>query len=332
LKNYGHLTSDHRAQIEVLRKQGDGPRAISRAIGFSPGTISRELRRNQKAGGGYDRQMAETQAKARGCVTRRPSKITPELREEIREGLEASRSPDQIAGRWAMEGRGDNERVSRETIYQIVAKDRKENGTLFQSLPKAGRKQRSDRCGTRRGHRLKLAPEQDIEKRPAVINERARVGDIEIDLIIGAEQKGVILVMTDRLSLHTQLASLPGKDADTAAAKIKELLRGQEVFSLTFDRGLEWARHAELAKELGVEVYFCKPYHSWEKGTVENTNGRIRRFLPKWESFPHEEMDHEWLREREKEMNNCPRKALGYYTPLEVKELWTKSTPVAAAA
>jgi transposase, IS30 family len=211
----------------------------------------------------------------------------------------------------------------------LADQDRKADGTLFQSLPKAGRKQRSHRCGTRRGHRLKLAPEQDIEKRPAVINERRRMGDIEIDLIIGAAQEGVILVMTDRLSLHTQLASLPGKDADTVAAKIKELLRGQEVFSLTFDRGLEWARHAELEKELGVEVYFCKPYHSWEKGTVENTNGRIRRFLPKWESFPHEEMDHEWLREREEGMNNCPRKALGYYTPLEVKELWGKSVAVA---
>jgi transposase, IS30 family len=329
LKIYGHLTSEHRAQIEVLRKQGDGPRAICRAIGFSPSTISRELRRNQIADGGYARQTAEAQAKARRSVTRRPSKITPELREEICQGLEANRSPDQIAGRWAMEGREDNKRVSRETIYQIVAQDRKEKGTLFQSLPRAGRKQRSDRCGTRRGHRLKLTPEQDIEKRPAVINERTRVGDVEIDLIIGAGQKGVILVMTDRLSLHTQLVSLPSKEADTVAAKIKELLRGEEVFSLTFDRGLEWARHDELAKELGVQVYFCKPYHSWEKGTVENTNGRIRRFLPKWESFPHEEMDHEWLREQEEEMNNCPRKELGYYTPLEVKELWGKSVAVA---
>jgi IS30 family transposase len=231
-----------------------------------------------------------------------------------------------------MEGRAANQRVSYETIYQIVARDRKEKGKLFRSLPNGGRKQRKDRCGTRRGHRLKMRPEQDIEQRPAVINERSRVGDIEIDLIIGAEQKGVILVMTDRLSLHTQLASLPGKEAEVAAAKIKELLEGRKVFSLTFDRGLEWARHVELAVELGVKVYFCKPYHSWEKGTVENTNGRIRRFLPKWESFPHEEMDHEWLREREAEMNNCPRKVLGYYTPKEVEELWHEGAAEVAAA
>jgi IS30 family transposase len=211
--------------------------------------------------------------------------------------------------------------VSHETIYQIIIRNRKGKGTLYLLLPNAGRKQRKDRCGTKRGHRLKMTPEQDIEQRPSEINERTRLGDLEIDLIIGAEQKGVILVMTDRLSLRTQLASLPGKDADAAAAKIKELLDGREVHSLTFDRGLEWARHAELANYLGVKVYFCKPYHSWEKGTVENTNGRIRRFLPKWESFPHEEMDHEWLREREAEMNNCPRKTLGYYTPNEVEEL-----------
>jgi IS30 family transposase len=334
MKSYEHLTSEKRAQIEVLRNKGYGPTAIAQSIGSSPSTVSRELRRNRDADGKYAGAAAQEAATARRANSVRPSKLTEALLREIREWLEVGRSPDQIAGRWAMEGRKVSLRVSHETIYQVVARDRKEGGILFQSLPKSGKKPRRDRVGAssaRRANPLGMTPEQDITARPEVINNRERVGDLEVDLIIGAEQQGVILVVTDRLSRHTQAASLPSKEADVVEAKLLEMLSGRTAHSLTFDRGLEWSRHKALAAALAVLVFFCKPYHSWEKGTVENTNGRIRRFLPKWASFPHEEMDHEWLQERVDEMNNCPRKVLGYRTPNEVEALLKSGAGLAAA-
>jgi IS30 family transposase len=325
MKSYEHLTSETRAQIEILRKLGKGLRAIARDLRINPSTVSREVRRNRGPKGDYDGRAAHCFARARRVHSRRPVKLTGDLREEVLERLRAGHTPDQIAGRQRMKGLPAAERVSHETIYKMLGADRDEGGTHFLNLPRAGRKYRSNRCGTKRANPLGIKKEQELENRPAEINERSRLGDLEVDLVIGAEQKGVILVMTDRLSLHTQIASLPSKDADTVASKMKELLSGREVLSLTFDRGLEWARHEELARELGVAVYFCKPYHSWEKGTVENTNGRIRRFLPKRESFPDEEMDHAWLREQEEAMNNTPRKMLGYHTPREVEELWAEA-------
>jgi transposase, IS30 family len=317
LKNYGHLTSTERAQIEELHKQGDGPCAIGRQLGRAKSTVSRELRRGG-SGGHYEAARAQEAAEELGRKARRKSRKTGERIEEIRVGLGKNWSPQQIAGRWAQEGRAAQNRLSHESIYDLIGADRRAKGTLWQLLPRGGRKRRRDRCGTRRGHRLKVTPAQEITARPAEINERQRAGDWEVDLMIGAGQQGVLLVAVERKSRVVRCRALESKEAEVVHRALVALLCAEVVLSLTYDRGLEWMRHAEIAAALGAVSYFCRPYHSWEKGGVENMNGLLRRYLPKGISFPYEEVDHQWILEVEAEINGRPRRMHGYRTPLEV--------------
>jgi IS30 family transposase len=239
------------------------------------------------------------------------------MHSELRTLLAAGWSPQQIAGRWGREGRGESLRWSHERIYQLIAADRKAGGTLWQLLRRGGKKVRRDRCGTRRGHRLKVAPEQEIAQRPAAVNDRLEVGHWEVDLVIGAAQQGVLLVAVERVTLLVRLRSLPSKEADVVAASLREMLRRERVFSLTYDRGLEWMRHREVAGHFGAQSWFCRPYHSWQKGSVENLNGQLRFYFPKHEPFPHEEMEEQWVEEVEAALNGRPRRILGYRTPQE---------------
>ena len=135
--------------------------------------------------------------------------------------------------------------------------------------------------------------------------------------MVGAGQQGVLLVAVERVTLLVRLRSLPSKEADVVAAALPEMLREERVHSLTYDRGLEWMRHREIAQQLGAQSWFCRPYHSWEKGGVENLNGQLRFYFPKHESFPHEEMDEQWVEEVEEALNGRPRRILGYLTPRE---------------
>lgn len=320
MQPYEHLTSEQRHQIEILRKQGKGPSAIALELGRSKSTISRELRRRGalNAQGVYQARQAQEGAVALSRVARRESLCTEQRKAEIRSGLARGWSPQQIAGRWQQEGRRASQRLSYESIYKLIGLDRKAGGTLWQMLPRAGRKWRRDRCGTRRGHRLKVSAQQELAARPAAINERVNYGDWEVDLIIGARQQGVLLVAVERLSRKVRLVALPSKEAAVTRAALILLLRCEEVNSLTFDRGLEWMQHEQVAAALGAKSYFCKPYHSWEKGGIENMNGLLRRYLPKREPFPYEEMDHGWLQGVEQTLNDRPRKVLGYQTPMEV--------------
>jgi IS30 family transposase len=120
--------------------------------------------------------------------------------------------------------------------------------------------------------------------------------------------------------LTVRLRALESKEAEVVQRGLVDLLRKDMVLSLTYDRGLEWTRHEDVAGALGAVSYFCRPYHSWEKGGVENMNGLLRRYLPRGIAFPHEEVDHEWIQEVETEVNGRPRRMHGYRTPAEVSE------------
>lgn len=317
MKHYGHLTSEERAQLELLHKQGHGPTSIGQQLGRAKSTVSRELRRGP-GGGSYAAARAHAAAQILRAKARRLSRRTAARTAEIRAHLAQGWSPQQIAGRWAQQGRPAGERLSPESIYAVIEADRKAGGTLWQMLPRGGRKRRRDRCGARRGHRLKVTPAQEIAARPAEINERRRGGDWEVDLIIGAGQQGVLLVAVERQSRVVRCRALKSKEAAEVERALVPLLRAGVVRSLTYDRGLEWMRHAAIAAALGAVSYFCRPYHSWEKGSVENMNGLLRRYIPKGVSFPYEEVDHVWLQEVETALNDRPRRQHGYRTPAEV--------------
>jgi transposase, IS30 family len=242
LKHYEHLTSETRSQIELLRKQGKGPTAIGLALGRAKSTISRELRRLHVVGetlAPYAWSQAQSAATKLRSKARRPQKLTPALEADILEGLAQHWSPQQIAGRWVQEGREPAQRLSHESIYAWIWRERREGGRVWQLLPRGGKKRRRDRCGTKRGHRLKVLPEQELSARPAAINERQEPGHWEVDLVIGAGQQGVLLVAVERQSRKVKLAALPSKEATVARVALIVLLGAELVFSLTYDRGLE---------------------------------------------------------------------------------------------
>ena len=316
LKTYGHLTSEERSQMEALSKEGYGPTRLGVLLGRSKGTMSTELRRLGK-GREYAAGAAQEDAAALAAKARVPVKGTAEMKLELRTLLVAGWSPQQIAGRWQAEGRALGERWSHEGIYQIIGADRRAGGTLWQLLRRRGKPVRRDRCGTQRGHRLKVAPEQELAQRPAVVNDRLEVGHWEVDLVIGAGQQGVLLVAVERVTLLVRLRCLQSKEAAVVEAGMLEMLEGDRVRSLTYDRGLEWMRHAAVGAHFGAVSWFCLPYHSWEKGGVENMNGQVRFYFPKHEAFPHEEVEPEWVQEVEDALNGRPRRILGYRTPVE---------------
>lgn len=314
LMTYTHLTPEQRAQIERLHKEGHSRAAIGRRLGRHETTIGRELKR-QGTGGAYDAQKAQKRAECLRQKPRRPTKWTAELACEVGWYMADGHSPQQIAGRWKFEGRSACRRLSHEAIYRHVAEDRRQGGELYRLLRRSGRKRRRDRCGTRRGHRLRVRAEQEIALRPAEINERTRVGDWEVDLIIGAGQRGVVLVAVERLTRYCRLRVLPNKSASVVSAALVGMLKGLPVASLTKDRGLEWADHERIARRLKAEVYFCRPYHSWEKGLVEQHNGLLREAWPKGMTL--DTLSAQAVRRNEERLNARPRKVLGYATPAE---------------
>ena len=293
-----------------------GPTEIGLLILRSKSTVSRETRR-LGTDLPYEAKPNHKAALDLRTKARRPRRRTAARLVEIEAGLRQGHTPQQIAGRWEEQGRPAEERLSYETIYRIIIKERRAGGQWYRLLPMGGRKRRRDRTGKKRD-RLKIQPEQELSARPERINGRTEFGHWEVDLVIGARQEGVLLVAVERVSRLVRLVFLRHKEADGVADALVKLLSAEAVQSLTYDRGLEWMRHGRIAKALGAQSYFCLPYHPWEKGAVEQMNGLIRRYLLKKESFGYEETDHYWLELIEAALNSRPRRVLGYRTPEEV--------------
>lgn len=202
--------------------------------------------------------------------------------------------------------------VSYETIYQYIWQDKRNGGILYKGLRHAGKKYHKRSKGT--------AGRVDIDERPPIVKEKTRLGDWELDTIIGAGQSGAIVSMVDRASKLTKLKKISHKTAqEVERALIDRLEPMQEfVLTLTADNGKEFASHQKVSQSLNAEFYFAKPYHSWERGLNEHTNGLVRQYFPKSKSFEEISSDDiEWVEER---LNNRPRKVLSFLTPLEVFE------------
>lgn len=154
-----------------------------------------------------------------------------------------------------------------------------------------------------------------IEQRPAIVDERSRIGDWEVDTIVGKDQKSALLTLVERKTNYLIVRKLNNfKAEDTARAAIRALKEHKErVHTLTTDNGKEFYRHTKISKALKANVYFCRPYHSWEKGLNENTNGLLRQYFPKQTDFRN--ISHQEIQRVQDELNNRPRKTLGYQTP-----------------
>lgn len=309
MRNYRQLTRDERYQIQLLLRQGLGVRALARELKRSPSTISRELRRNRGGRGYRCKQAHRLHWQRRRCAVR--PRIDAGLWRRVFARIREDWSPEQISGRLRREGI----RISHEWIYQRILDDKRAGGDLWRHL--RCQKQRRKRYG-RYDRRGVLPGRVGIERRPAIVERRSRLGDWEVDTVLGRKTRGpVVLTAVERKSRYTRLALLPrGTAAAASRGLIARLREGMPVKTLTADNGREFAQHARVARALKAKFYFARPYHSWERGLNENTNGLVRQYLQKGSDFG--DLSQAQVNRIEQRLNQRPRKCLGYQTPEEV--------------
>jgi IS30 family transposase len=313
-KKRAHLTPEERCQIEVLLRRGDSQRAIAKLLGRPESTIRREVRRNKGERGYRIKQAQEKSEIRRSAVSRQAKKMTPAVISFIEGKLTGEQwSPEQISGWMKVNGKAG---VSHERIYLHVWADKKAGGTLYKHLRHSGKKYNKRKGKT--GGRGLIPNRIDIDQRPAIVAEKTRIGDWEIDTVIGAEHKGVLVTAVDRVSKYAVIETVGNKTSAVVTEALTQRLGAfpGKVLTITSDNGTEFAEHGKVTATLGATVYFAKPYHSWERGLNEHTNGLIRQYLPKKQPF--DTVTAAEIDRIEHLLNNRPRKILGFKTPQEV--------------
>lgn len=319
-----HLTLSEREEIRAGLSAKMSIRAIARSLNRSPSTISREVQRN-RGRCGYKAVDANNRAnrmakRPKECLLERNS----QLRNLVLEKLELKWSPEQISG-WLRRTfpRQNMMQISAETIYKTLYF--RSRSTLHHLLVKHLRRSHSLRHGkrhTRKGERgtINIVNGISIHERSKHIDNRRSLGHWEGDLVSGTHNSH-IATLVDRKSRYTVILKLNGKDAGSVNQAL--IRKFQELpptlrLSLTWDRGMELAKHLELTASTGVKVYFCDPQSPWQRGTNENTNGLIRQYFPKktcLAQYSQQELD-----EVAAQLNSRPRKTLKFKTPKEVIE------------
>jgi IS30 family transposase len=314
--DYIHLTEEERYHIDDLLREGFSQSAIAKKLGRSPATLSRELRRNKGERGWRPRQAqikATERLTVRGAANvKRASACAWEYAKEHIENEQWS--PEQIAGRLELEGL---ETISHETIYQRILDDKNAGGILHTHL--RSKKKRKKRYGSAKSSRGTIPNRVDIDQRPAIVDSRKRFGDWEGDTIIGAHDGGAVIAsMVERKSRYTRLSKANDKTTIAVTESINKIMLpiANMVSTITFDNGREFSQHHTISETLDADIYFAKPYHSWERGLNENTNGLVRQYFPK--KVPFDKITDEALQDVAKKLNNRPRKCLDYKTPFEV--------------
>ena len=310
-KGYHHLTYAQRSQIYILKARGDSKSSISRSLAVHPSTIGRELERN-KGGRGYRYLQAHENALLRRNL-KANTKICAEIRSMIEEKLHKQWSPVQIFG-WLK--KHCKKHVSHQTIYSYIWKDKRQGGLLYKELRHQGKKYYKQGKGL--SGRGCIPNRVDIDQRPTIVEEKTRLGDWEVDTIIGANHKGVMVSIVERRSKLTKLVKVFNKTAEEVGRAIIDQLTPIKSFvhTITADNGKEFALHSVVSSELSSNFYFAKPYRSWERGLNEHTNGLIRQYFPKTQSL--KDISLEEIKRVENLLNNRPRKVLGFETPSEV--------------
>ena len=312
-KKYRHLIYEDRVEICALKKSGETNSAIARQLSVNRSTISRELRRN-KGGRLYRYTLAhKLSQQRRQLVSSILLKMTPKNIKIIEHKLSSYQwSPVQISGRLKDEMKIN---ISHESIYKHIWKDKLQGGLLYKHLRHRGKKY-TKRKGKTSGRGV-IPNRKGIEDRPKIVEAKKRKGDWEIDTIIGKNHIGAIVSMVDRATKFAKLFLIKRRTALLVKNAIVETLLPMKdfVLTLTADNGKEFAMHEEIAASLNAKMYFARPYHSWERGLNEHTNGLIRQYLPKKTRF--DQITDEDVQKVEDLLNSRPRKVLGFKTPFE---------------
>ena len=310
----GKLTEEERDQIAVLNAQRIGAREIGRLLERNHASISRELKRN-RFGQGYNAIHAQKvwEERKSNAGKRHPLKdknTYAYVLEKLKEGW----SPEQIAGRLELEkGR---KIICHEAIYQFIYKKSLKEDRLWEYLPRK-QKHRHKKYG-RKSQKARIPQRVSIHDRPVEINNRIEIGHWEGDTVEGKGHNYGIHTEVERVSRYLLAGKVSAITSDEAIIVQQKLFSGlPEILrkSTTLDNGRENHLHYKL-KELSMQTYFADPYSSWQRGTNENTNGLIRRYLPKKTSFVN--LTEEELADIVWEINNRPRKVLQYKTPFEI--------------
>lgn len=311
---YHHLAYEQRCQIYVLKKRGDSSRAIATILGVHRSTIHRELDRNAGKRGYRHKQAQTLASKRRHDADSKLKKMSPEIALLIKSKLEIQWSPEQISG-W-MKLQREATSVSYETIYRHIWHNKSRGGKLYLNLRHQGKKY-NKRGGKNAGRGL-IPQRIDIDQRPPIVEEKSRLGDWEVDTIVGKNHQGAIVSLVERSSKLTLLSILPDRKASRVATQITKRLEPIKecVLTITSDNGKEFAGHVSISKQLEANFFFAKPYRSWERGLNEHTNGLVRQYCPKKTSFKHLTQKH--MLKIENLLNNRPRKVLNFRTPIEV--------------
>lgn len=306
----GHLTAEERDRMARLWHQQADQKEIARAVGRSPSTISRELRRN-RTGHEYYASQAHRQAQRRRHERPLVRKMDdPQINQAVRQGLAQEWAPAQIAGR--MKQQDCDRSVSPPTIYAWIKQDAEREH--WESLLR-----RRGKRPYRRKNTASTSAAARIRNRPQVIERRLRLGDFEGDTVLGPPGTGGLATLVCRKSRLTIIAKVQSKNADHVHAKLTQRLKEldeERCHSITFDNGTEFARCHRLEKHLGIALYFADPGCPYQRGTNENTNGLIRQYFPKGTDF--RDTSYHDVRQVEKLLNNRPRACLGFRTPAEV--------------
>jgi transposase, IS30 family len=311
---YRQLTQGERYVIANMLRQGYSGRAIALALGRSVSTISRERRRNAtRHDGHYRAQKAHQYALARRRRTRKGSQYSLEEWAVVARLLRRKWSPGQIVGRCR---RLRQTTMSKESIYRYVRRERRAGGQLWRELrilSRYGRKRRGSPAT-----RGRLIGKRHISERPAEVQRRRQIGHWEGDTVMGADQRHCVLTLVERVTGYLVMKKLVARTKEQAANALKQALREieREVRTITLDNGTEFHDYAKVEEVHAVKFYFATPYHSWERGTNENTNGLIRQYLPKGMCMRHiTQADCDRIAA---ELNDRPRLRLGFRTPSEV--------------
>ncbi len=311
--SYRHLTAEERDRIAALKAEGCSVRAIAQALGRSPATIRRELRRNALASGAYRPTIAEGSYLLR---RQRPAVLErdPALADYVTDRLAEGWTPEQIAGRLKRGVERGLRYVSHETIYAWIFRPAQKTAKLWRYLPRGKAKRGRRRA---RDSKDRIKDKVHLSERSASAVARAEPGHWEADLVI-CKRARPVLVLHERKTRLTLIARLMGKTAAETVAVMMAVLKRLTMpmrGSVTFDNDTTFARHGLLRGLLSATTYFCDAYASWQKGGIENANGRIRRWLPRTADL--DAMTDADIQEIAMTLNLTPRKCLDYRSPVE---------------
>lgn len=319
---YKQFSKNNRIELAALLKAGHSKRFCAKQLGFNHSAVLREVNKNICEDGIYRGLKANKKYLERRKKSKQKYKKIEndsKLRNHIKKRLKKKDSPEQISGRIQSIDKGKYQNVSRDTIYAWIFNEKPELKKYLRRIGKKGkyRRHRGTKIREKQREEMKI---KRIDRRPEIVEKRERVGDYEGDTIIGKDKTKRLLTNVDRMSGYGMIDKIEMVNAlniQEALNKRFSKIPKSKRYTYTYDNGAEIGKEdADLEKKIGMDVYRAYPYHSWERGSSENYNGLVRDFFPKGTDFANISLEE--IKRVEKNLNNRPRKRLGYLTPHEV--------------